>query len=44
MKCLFALMLIISSFTLSACTTGEVLSGAAGAGAGYVIGREDADD
>jgi hypothetical protein len=29
---------------LSACTTGEVLSGAAGGAAGYVIGQETADD
>lgn len=41
------LVAIIATFIGTAtvsCTTGEVLSGAAGAGAGYIIGKETSDD
>jgi hypothetical protein len=38
------LALVLFVTMLGACTTGEVLSGAAGGAAGYVIGRETADD
>jgi len=35
---------MVAMITLSACTTGEVLTGAAAGTAGYVIGKEHADD
>lgn len=36
--------LILTVAMLGACTTREVLSGAAGGAAGYYIGRESAED
>jgi ABC-type Fe3+ transport system permease subunit len=41
------LVAIIATFigtAIASCTTREVLSGAAGAGAGYIIGKETSDD
>lgn len=46
MRCAFVLT-VVAAFIATAsvgCTAREVLSGAAGAGAGYVVGKETSDD